>query len=223
MASHPSPPPFPRTARSHRSASHSSSSSLHLDPATQALLANFLTSEAEREQQFRALEDAAHPASLDADADAEQPPMDVDSFRSLFQEDWQISQFWFVTASVSRCRERELTAQGCTGRYSTPFASLLSTFVYSHLPSPAAKVAFICCPTGFVAFQHAYPERREATRLMEFDRRFALLAGRGFVGYDLDEPQVFPDELKGSVEVAVVDPPFMNEVRRGIDSVASPD
>ena len=49
---------------------------------------------------------------------------------------------------------------------------------------------------------------------MEYDRRFELVAGRRFIRYDLDEPDAFPEELRGSLEVAVVDPPFLNEVRR---------
>lgn len=51
-------------------------------------------------------------------------------------------------------------------------------------------------------------------RLLEYDRRFELVAGRRFIRYDLDEPDAFPEELRGSLEVAVVDPPFLNEVRR---------
>lgn len=71
-------------------------------------------------------------------------------------------------------------------------------------------MAYLCCPTGFVAFQHTNPLRE--TRLLEFDRRFALLAGKHFVHYDLDEPDKLPAELLGSVDIAVVDPPFLNEV-----------
>ena len=73
----------------------------------------------------------------------------------------------------------------------------------------------MCCPTGFVAFQHENPGMRK-TRLLEFDNRFALVAGRAFVKYDLDEPDIFPEELRGTVDIAILDPPFLNEVRRSL-------
>lgn len=81
-------------------------------------------------------------------------------------------------------------------------------------------MAYLCCPTGFVAFQHTNPLRE--SRLLEFDRRFALLASKHFVHYDLDEPDKLPAELLGSVDIAIVDPPFLNEVRRGENSYPDP-
>jgi hypothetical protein len=68
----------------------------------------------------------------------------------------------------------------------------------------------MCCPTAFVAFQHR--KRLENTMLLEYDQRFAVLSPKQFIPYDLDEPDIFPESLRGSVELAVVDPPFLNEV-----------
>jgi len=65
-------------------------------------------------------------------------------------------------------------------------------------------------PTAFVAFQHK--KRLDNAMLLEYDQRFADLSPKQFVPYDLDEPDIFPESLKGSVELAVVDPPFLNEV-----------
>jgi len=48
--------------------------------------------------------------------------------------------------------------------------------------------------------------------LLEYDQRFAVLSPKQFIPYDIDEPDIFPISLKGSVELAVVDPPFLNEV-----------
>ena len=102
----PSPTFLPSSPRSQRSASHSStfshSSSLHLDPSTQALLDSFLLAEAERERQLRELEEQTsaallvHPDLVPEVEEQVKPAMDVDTFRGLFQEDWQISQFWSV-------------------------------------------------------------------------------------------------------------------------------
>lgn len=54
------------------------------------------------------------------------------------------------------------------------------------------------------------------TLLLEYDQRFAIAAassgGGHFVHYDLEEDKI-PDAIKGTVELAILDPPFLNEVR----------
>jgi len=55
-------------------------------------------------------------------------------------------------------------------------------------------------------------KRLENAKLLEFDQRFAVLSPKQFVPYDLDEPDDFPESLKESFEIVVVDPPFLNEV-----------
>lgn len=53
------------------------------------------------------------------------------------------------------------------------------------------------------------------TLLLEYDQRFAVAAassgGGQFVHYDLEADNI-PDTIKGTVELAVVDPPYLNEV-----------
>ncbi|KAK4700440.1 EEF1A lysine methyltransferase 1, partial [Phenoliferia sp. Uapishka_3] len=208
----PTDSPAPTSRRSSTSSAASSSSSsldsdlaqLTLDPKTQALLDSFYQSEADRESKLQELKRSAGGGNGDEDGSREDAaegavdggeiePISVDTFRELFKEDWQISQFW----------------------YSTPFATSLSAYISSCLPSPTSPVAFLCCPTGFVAFQHQHAqnrERRRQTKLWEFDERFGLLRKENFVKYDLNNPEEFPEEWKGSVELAVVDPPFMNEI-----------
>lgn len=84
----------------------------------------------------------------------------------------------------------------------------------------SSTVAFISCPTAFVAFQHISP--LAGARLLEVDRRFAVLTPKHYIHYDLDEPEVYPSSLKGAVDVAVVDPPFLNEVWLSSKLIASP-
>ncbi|KAF4623401.1 hypothetical protein D9613_001465 [Agrocybe pediades] len=48
-------------------------------------------------------------------------------------------------------------------------------------------------------------------RLLEYDQRFSILSPRQFFPYDMNEPDVFPEELRKNVDIAVVDPPFLNE------------
>ena len=94
-------------------------------------------------------------------------------------------------------------------RYTETFANRLAETLHS-LCDSTTKVVFMCCPTAFVAFQHK--KRLDNAMLLEYDQRFAVLSPKQFVPYDLDEPDIFPESLKGSIEIAVVDPPFLNEV-----------
>ena len=96
-------------------------------------------------------------------------------------------------------------------RYTETFANRLAETLHS-LCDSTTKVVFMCCPTAFVAFQHM--KRLDNAMLLEYDQRFAVLSPKQFIPYDLDEPDIFPESLKGSVELAVVDPPFINEVNR---------
>lgn len=101
------------------------------------------------------------------------------------------------------------TNQYLLHRYTETFASKLAENLHS-LCNPTTKVVFMCCPTAFVAFQHM--KQLENAILLEYDPRFAVLSPKQFIPYDLDEPDIFPKSLEGSVELAVVDPPFLNEV-----------
>lgn len=97
--------------------------------------------------------------------------------------------------------------------------------MHSAIASSTVKpktIAFLCSPTGFVAFlsHPSYtsldPSERPNVTLFEYDRRFALLCPPGrFVYYDLEEgSDNVPDDLKGCIDIAVLDPPFLNEVKR---------
>ncbi|KAM0786830.1 hypothetical protein ACM66B_002259 [Microbotryomycetes sp. NB124-2] len=186
----------------------SGSPPLQLDPSTLAILNSFLTEKTEAEEKFRKLEEQAHARlvkqqgeqhhqtesgataadAADDDGGAQDPMMTVDEFRTMFGEDWQLSQFW----------------------YSTEFATRLARWIRSLCPSDSTQVAFLCCPTGYIGFQHTNPIK--GTKLLEFDRRFGLFGGRDYIPYDIDEPEDIPEHLKGTVDIAVADPPFLNEV-----------
>ncbi|GAA5866073.1 hypothetical protein JCM8547_000586 [Rhodosporidiobolus lusitaniae] len=165
---------------------------LQLDPSTLAALQGFYDEQAEAEKQFRELEEKAHERLMaaqrgDAAQEGEQKMLRPAEFRKLFAEDWQMSQFW----------------------YSDDFAARFSRFVYS-FATPTTRIAFLSCPTSYVAFQHHNPLKD--VWLFEYDSRFRLFAGDKFVHYDLEEPERFPEELRGTVDIAIADPPFLNEV-----------
>lgn len=100
-------------------------------------------------------------------------------------------------------------------RYTTEFAHRLAEAVNAVIPAPTegSNIAYICCPTGYIALQHLH--QSATTLLLEYDQRFAVAAassgGGHFVHYDLEEDNI-PDTIKETVELAIVDPPFLNEV-----------
>ncbi|GAA5887199.1 hypothetical protein JCM3774_000621 [Rhodotorula dairenensis] len=171
--------------------SRSSSPPLQLDPSTLAALSSFYDEQAEAERQFQELEKKAHDRLVAAQegkpAGEPEQMMSVDEFRRLFGEDWQLSQFW----------------------YSASFAARFSRFLYS-LCTPRTRIAFLSCPTAYIGFQHENP--LPDAWLWEYDTRFKLVAGDKFVHYNLEEPELYPDDLRGTVDIAIADPPFLNEV-----------
>ncbi|KAJ6509114.1 putative N6-adenine methyltransferase-domain-containing protein [Mycena vulgaris] len=174
-------------------ASTLSSSPPALDASTLALLDSFIASKTEEERRFNELAEqaAARVAGLalefdDETADPEKPMITVDEYRFAFGEDWQLSQFW----------------------YTTPFAMRFARVLHS-LCTPTTSIAFLCCPTAFVAFQNT--RQLKNARLLEVDGRFAVLAPQQYVPYDMEEPTVLPAYLTESIDIAVLDPPFLNE------------
>ncbi|KAF9527075.1 putative N6-adenine methyltransferase-domain-containing protein [Crepidotus variabilis] len=167
-----------------------------LDPSTLALLDSHFAARAEEENLFNQL--AANRVSnyvaglSDNDSDgsatgSQKLSLSVTEFQQAFGEDWQLSQFW----------------------YNPSFAERLADLIHTLAPDTAVKVAFLCCPTAFVAFQHA--KHHPGAALLEYDQRFAVLSPKQFVHYDLNEPDTFPEALQGQVDLAIADPPFLNE------------
>ncbi|KAL7415529.1 putative N6-adenine methyltransferase-domain-containing protein [Mrakia frigida] len=184
------------------SSSRSFSPPLELDPATLAILGSFMADKAEEERRFQELAEKAQAVFDEVGEQEEEKMMSVDEFRRVVSEDFGMSQFW----------------------YSTPFAYSLAKSIRSLCPTPQTRVAFLCSPTGYVAFQSLNPLPR--TLLFEYDARFDVLpvVGRdrristgpskeegGFVKYDLHEPEKWDKQLEGTVDIAVVDVPYLNE------------
>ncbi|GAA6063515.1 hypothetical protein JCM10212_004728 [Sporobolomyces blumeae] len=194
-----------------------------LDPSTLALLNSFYQEQEQAEQKFRELEEKAHKRMVQAKGGSagegetgggeeghegngpdvqDDKMMSVDDFRKLFKEDWQLSQFW----------------------YSSSFATQLCRFIRS-FAIPTSRIAFLCCPTSYVAFQNQTP--LPDVWLLEYDGRFGLL-GDKFVHYDLEEPEKIPKNLWGTVDIAIADPPFLNEITNkhlsaGLKNLLKPD
>ncbi|KAF7321572.1 hypothetical protein MKEN_00678200 [Mycena kentingensis (nom. inval.)] len=171
---------------SDRAPSPADNDDLALDPNTLALLNDFIHTKTEQERLFNQLAESASARVAGDDSD-EPPMMSVDDYRAAFAEDWQLSQFWYTTPFADR------------------FAALLHT-----LCKPDTTIAFMCCPTAFVAFQHH--KLLKNAKLLEVDGRFAVLTPKHYIPYDMEEPTAAPVmQLANAVDIAVVDPPFLNE------------
>lgn len=113
------------------------------------------------------------------------PKLTIDDF----QEDWQLSQFW----------------------YSDETANILA----DALLEGADKSTVICivsAPSVYAMIKARDPSTLPTDKiyLFEFDRRFALLSGKDHFGfYDYNHPEEFREDLKGKVDRLLIDPPFL--------------
>lgn len=123
--------------------------------------------------------------------------LSVDEWRHVVKEDYQQSQFW----------------------YSTPFAYSLARHIYTRLEdvrkhtNKIPRIAFLCSPTAFVAFQHLYHQEYKSGEdafLMEIDERFKIVAPKAFIRYDYNLPTKGLAALQNQVDMVVIDPPYLN-------------
>ncbi|KAJ1857010.1 Protein-lysine N-methyltransferase efm5 [Coemansia sp. RSA 1822] len=148
-----------------------------LSADTLALLQSFLSEKQEQEERFAQLQEAA---------DTEfQNTKKIDM--SYFQEDWQLSQFWYDDATSDFIADRA-------------FANT----------QDGDHIAFISSPTAYVTFRNKY-ERSNAF-VFEFDQRFDVFRDQ-FVHYDFNHPVEFAraQDMKHKFKFIVADPPFLNE------------
>ncbi|XP_049878228.1 EEF1A lysine methyltransferase 1 [Pectinophora gossypiella] len=103
----------------------------------------------------------------------------------LFDENWQLSQFWYDEATVHS----------------------LVKLVDKILPN-GGKVALLSCPTLFVPVKRQVGERATVS-LLEFDRRFEV-HGPDFIFYDYNYPDRLPPNLE-QYDLVIADPPFLSE------------
>ncbi|KAJ1027077.1 hypothetical protein NDA18_003094 [Ustilago nuda] len=130
--------------------------------------------------------------------------LDVDTFRKTFGESWQLSQFWYSSKFVRELSELifKLVSPSST---SIPREQDAVKAAFGD-----ARVAFLCCPTAWVGFVHLFPSLKSQAFVFEVDKRFHALSKTSFVYYNLHEPETVPQELLGTFDVLVSDPPFLN-------------
>ncbi|KAI9473246.1 Protein-lysine N-methyltransferase efm5 [Coemansia sp. RSA 990] len=148
-----------------------------LSADTLAILQSFLSEKQEQDERFAKLQENADEVFKN------NQKIDM----SVFQEDWQLSQFW----------------------YDDKTAEFLADRVYENTESND-HVAFISSPTAFVAFRNKYD--RENAFVFEFDERFDIFKHQ-FVHYDFNKPLEFAraQSFEHKFKFIIADPPFLNK------------
>lgn len=104
----------------------------------------------------------------------------------IFDENWQLSQFWYDEGTVQT----------------------LVKVVDRTVPN-GGRIALISCPTLFVPVKRQVGDTRTVT-LLEYDRRFEVHAPN-FVFYDYNTPNKLPPEIFNTYDLVIADPPFLSE------------
>lgn len=142
-------------------------------------------------QQFKAEEDARikHFEELKTKSqeqfDKRQVTIDA------FQEDWQLSQFWYADETAA-----------ILGRALLEGADDETVIVIASAPSV------------YAAIKNFHPEEipTEHIYLLEYDTRFEILAGAShFSFYDYNTPEKIPEKLRHKCHRLLIDPPFLEE------------
>lgn len=142
-------------------------------------------------QQFRAEEDARtkHFEELKAKSQEQfdQRQVTIDAF----QEDWQLSQFWYTDETAATL-----------GRALLEGADNETVIVIASAPSVYAAIRNF--PPEDIPTPHIY--------LLEYDTRFEILAGSThFSFYDYKTPEKVPENLRNKCHRLLIDPPFLEE------------
>lgn len=153
---------------------------LQLSASTLAALLEFKNEETVRVEQFEALSRAA------------EEEYDIMNKVTIdhFQEDWQLSQFWYADDTAATL-----------GRALLEGADESTIVVIASAPSVYAAIKSF--PPESIPTEHIY--------LLEYDKRFELLAGAGkYFYYDYNFPDKIPDSLRNKCHRLLIDPPFLN-------------
>lgn len=108
-----------------------------------------------------------------------------------FKEDWQLSQFWYADDTADILAKALL--EGADEDTVVCIAS-----------APSVYAAVTRLPAEQVPTKHIY--------LLEYDKRFEVMAGKKHFGfYDYNMPDEVPEEIRNKCHRLLIDPPFLEE------------
>ncbi|XP_011173472.1 EEF1A lysine methyltransferase 1 [Solenopsis invicta] len=102
-----------------------------------------------------------------------------------FDEDWQLSQFWYNDDTIEAFVQGALNSTPTNGR-----------------------IALVSCPTLYSRLKRECGERQ--IRLFEYDSRFKIF-GADFIQYDYKFPLDVPRNMSSQFDLVIADPPFLSE------------
>lgn len=155
---------------------------LSLSSSTLAALQEFKKEEKKRIEMFENLSKEAEKQK-----DNNTTVVDID----LFQEDWQLSQFWYDDKTAEILGKAIL--EGADENTVVAIAS-----------APSVYAAIKKFDPNEIPTKHIY--------LLEYDTRFRVLAGdEHFFHYDFYAPNNIPDILRHKCHRVLIDPPFLED------------
>ena len=147
-----------------------------------AALQEYKQEEQERAEKFQKLSEIAEKRAADQKKEA--------SIHD-FQEDWQLSQFWYLDETANTLAKALL--EGADSETVIVIAS-----------APSVYAAITKMPAEEVPTKHIY--------LLEYDKRFEVLAEKGhYFFYDYMTPDDIPEVLMHKCHRLLIDPPFLEE------------
>ncbi|XP_045600336.1 EEF1A lysine methyltransferase 1 [Procambarus clarkii] len=147
------------------SSSESDDDSLQLSAQTMGALLEFYKEQEERKDKLRQIEEGDIP--------------------DFFEENWNMSQFWYSEETATSLAEECIRAAGCNG-----------------------SIACVCSPTLYRKLRKM--DHNCSLKLLEYDTRFAVFK-EDFILYDFKNPLEVPRDLFENFDVIVADPPYLSE------------
>lgn len=138
---------------------------LHLSAETMSALMEFYREQEEREQKMKEIEEGNIPNN--------------------FEENWNMSQFWYTEETAKRLAEGCVKSAGSNG-----------------------SIACVSTPTVFRMLKKM--EHNCTLKVLEYDKRFAIYKEE-FIFYDFKNPLGVPRDLCEQFDLIVVDPPYLSE------------
>ncbi|GEQ69860.1 hypothetical protein JCM33374_g3535 [Metschnikowia sp. JCM 33374] len=153
---------------------------LALSAATLAALQQFKQEETERKQQFEKL-------FQKSEEQFERQQFSIDTF----QENWQLSQFWYTDETADILAKALLDGAD-------------EDTVICIASAPSVYAAVTRMPEEDIPTKHIY--------LLEYDSRFGVMAGKDhFFVYDYNKPDDVPEVIRNKCHRLLLDPPFLEE------------
>lgn len=104
-----------------------------------------------------------------------------------FQEDWQLSQFWYADETADVFADELLDGA-----------------------DQDTVIAVVSAPSVYARIKQRSNLPTDQIYLLEYDTRFKLLAGEDYFSfYDYKQPLQIPQHLKGKCHRIIIDPPYL--------------